>query len=190
MPAGTPTKDVGTSPVPATGPYKVQEFLPNRKLTLVRNPSFREWSRAAQPDGYPDTIDWSLSGGSSRAGVDAAVDAVERGRADLYNDQPPNDRMDELTTRYTGQTHLWPYAASFAMYLNTRVPPFDDPRVRRAVGYAVDRRAVQGCIRGQPRSAANCCRRTSPATSPTAPSRWTPARPGPGRPQIARPPHA
>ena len=67
VPAGTPAKDVGTSPVPATGPYMVQAFIPNRKLTLVRNPGFREWSRDAQPDGYPDTIDWSLSGGRSRA---------------------------------------------------------------------------------------------------------------------------
>jgi YVTN family beta-propeller protein len=143
VPAGTPAKDVGTRPVPATGPYMVQAFVPNRKLTLVRNPGFREWSRAAQPDGYPDTIGWSLSGGRSQDGGDAAVDAVERGQADLDNDQPPDDRIDELMTRYTGQTHRWPYAASLALYLNTRVPPFDDPRVRRAVGYAVDRRKVQ-----------------------------------------------
>jgi YVTN family beta-propeller protein len=149
VPAGTPAKDVGTSPIPATGPYMVQAFVANRKLTLIRNPGFREWSRAAQPDGYPDTIEWSLSGGRSQDGGDAAVDAVERGEADLYNDQPPTDRIDELITRYTGQTHLWPYAASLAMYLNTRVPPFDDPRVRRALGYAVDRRAVKELYPGR-----------------------------------------
>ena len=148
VPAGTPAKDVGTSPVPATGPYMVQAFIPNRKLTLVRNPGFREWSRAAQPDGYPDTIEWSLSGGRSRAAEDAAVDAVLRGQADLYNDQPPTDRIEELATRYTSQTHLWTYDGIFAMYLNTRVPPFDDPRVRKAVAHAVDRRAVQNLYPG------------------------------------------
>jgi YVTN family beta-propeller protein len=148
VPVGTPAKDVGASPVPATGPYRVQTFVPNRKLTLVRNPGFHEWSRAAQPDGYPDTIDWSLSGGRSRAGENAAIDAVLRGQADLYNDQPPSDRIEELTTRYTSQTHRWPFDGIFAMYLNTRVPPFDDPRVRRAVGYAVDRRAVRDLYPG------------------------------------------
>ena len=148
VPAGTPAKDVGTSPVPATGPYMVQAFVPNRRLTLVRNPGFREWSRDAQPDGYPNTIDWSLSGGRSRAGEDAAVDAVLRGQADLYDDRLPSDRIEELTTRYTSQTHRWPYTGTFAMYLNTRVPPFDDPRVRSAVAYAVDRRAVQNLYPG------------------------------------------
>ena len=148
VPAGTPAKDVGSSPVPATGPYMVQAFVPNRRLTLVRNPGFREWSRDAQPDGYPNTIDWSLSGGRSRAGEDAAVDAVLRGQADVYDDRLPSDRIEELTTRYTSQTHRWPYTGTFAMYLNTRVPPFDDPRVRRAVAYAVDRRAVQNLYPG------------------------------------------
>jgi len=121
----------------------VKAFVPNRRLILARNPGFREWSRDAQPDGYPDAIDWSLSGGPTRAGQNAAVDTVQRGEADLYNDQPPNERIDELTTRYASQAHLWPFTGSFSMFLNTRVPPFDDPRVRRALAYAVDRRAVR-----------------------------------------------
>jgi YVTN family beta-propeller protein len=147
VPAGTPAKDVGTSPVPATGPYMIQPFVPKKSLVLVRNPHFREWSRAAQPDGYPDRIEWNLSGrSSSPIEANTAVEAVLRGRADYFGlgqEQPPSDRVEELTTRHASQTHLYPYLGQFAMYLNTRVPPFDDPRVRRAIGYAVDRRAVQ-----------------------------------------------
>jgi YVTN family beta-propeller protein len=143
VPAGTPAKEVGTAPVPATGPYMIQAFVPKRRLTLVRNPQFREWSRAAQPDGYPDRIEWSLADGGWPKRRDRAVSAVERGHADWYGDQPSSRRIDELTTRYAGQTHLYPYRGSFQMYLNTRRPPFDDLRVRRAVGYAVDRGAVK-----------------------------------------------
>jgi peptide/nickel transport system substrate-binding protein len=147
VPAGTLATDVGISPVPATGPYMIQSFVPRRTLVLVRNPRFREWSRAAQPDGYPDRIEWTPSGqGSSRIETNTAVDAVLRDRADFYGlhlEQPPSSRVEQLTTRYAGQAHLYPYTGQFAMYLNTRVPPFDDPRVRRAVSYAVDRRAVQ-----------------------------------------------
>jgi peptide/nickel transport system substrate-binding protein len=121
----------------------IQTFVPKRRLTLVRNPQFREWSRAAQPDGYPDRIEWSLADGGWPKRRDRAVDAVERGDADWFGDQPSSRRIDELTTRYAGQTHLYPFQGSFQMYLNTRVPPFDDLRVRRAVAYAVDRGAVK-----------------------------------------------
>jgi peptide/nickel transport system substrate-binding protein len=152
VPAGTPARDVGTSPVPATGPYMIQSFVPKRTLVLVRNPRFREWSRAAQPDGYPDRIEWNLSGqGGSPIDEKTGVDTVLRGRADFFGmgfDQPPSDRVEALTTRYTSQVHLYPYTGTFAMYLNTRVSPFDDPRVRRAVSYAVDRRAVQTLFPG------------------------------------------
>jgi peptide/nickel transport system substrate-binding protein len=143
VPAGTPATDLGTRALPATGPYRIQAVVPKRTLTVVRNPQFREWSRQAQPDGYPDAIQWNLSGGGTTADEDATVNAVERGQADVDNGQPPSDRIDELKTRYTAQTHLVPFQGSFLMYLNTRVPPFDDPTVRRAIAYAVDRREVQ-----------------------------------------------
>jgi peptide/nickel transport system substrate-binding protein len=102
IPAGTPASDVETSPVPATGPYMIQSFLPKRTLVLVRNPRFREWSRAAQPDGYPDRIEWTPRPIDENTGVDTVL----AGRADVFgigDDQPPGDRVDELTTRHTGQ---------------------------------------------------------------------------------------
>jgi peptide/nickel transport system substrate-binding protein len=143
VPAGTPARDVGTSPVPATGPYMIQQFVPRGTVVLVRNPHFREWSRAAQPDGYPDRIEWTPSGQDP-------VDAVLAGRFDYSGHwKPPDgDRGDQLTTRYASQAHLYPFRGQFAMYLNTRVPPFDDLRVRRALSYAVDRRAVQNLYPG------------------------------------------
>jgi peptide/nickel transport system substrate-binding protein len=149
VPAETPSEDVGTRALPATGPYMVQTFAPKQRIVAVRNPQFREWSRAAQPDGYPGTIEWILaSEDGSPIDQEAAVNAVQRGQADYYDDQPPDDRIDELITRYTSQTHRYPFQGSFLMYLNTHVPPFDDPRVRRAISYAVDRRAVQDLYPG------------------------------------------
>jgi YVTN family beta-propeller protein len=162
IPAGTPATDLGTSSLPATGPYRIQEVAPTRTLTVVRNPQFREWSRQAQPAGYPDTIQWSLSGDGSEADENAAVNAVERGQADVDDGQPPSKRIDELTTRYTDQTHLVPFQGSFLMYLNTRVPPFDDPRVRRAIAYAVDRRAVQQLYQRSSGPAEPTCQILSP----------------------------
>jgi len=119
----------------------IQRFVPKRTVVLVRNPQFREWSRAAQPGGYPDRIEWNLSGKDQNS----AVDAVLSGQADYYGlwNQPSGDLGERLTTRYASQTHLYPFPGQFAMYLNTRVPPFDDARVRRAISYAVDRREVQ-----------------------------------------------
>ena len=58
IPAGLPNHDVGTQPVPATGPYKIARYVPKRQLVFVRNPFFRP--RPGRPDGYPDRIVWRL----------------------------------------------------------------------------------------------------------------------------------
>jgi len=138
VPAGTPDRDVGSHPIPATGPYMIDRYEPGRELLLTRNPQFHEWSKAAQPDGYPDQIVW-------RFGVnpDAAVTAVERGSADwgLYTFpfSPPGDRLAEIRIQHAGQVHVNPLPETEFFVLHTRVAPFDDIRARRALNYAIDR---------------------------------------------------
>jgi peptide/nickel transport system substrate-binding protein len=133
VPRGTPNHNIGTHPLPATGPYEIVSNT-SRQVTLTRNPYFREWSHAAQPDGYADRIVWRTG-----ASADAAVTAVERATADYTLDPPPQHRLDEVKTRYASQLNVYPSDMTVQLGLNTRVAPFNDLRVRRALNYAVDR---------------------------------------------------
>lgn len=137
---------------PATGPYKVARYKPQQELRLVRNPRFREWSRAAQPDGYPDELVWRFG-----VSVGKQVDAIQRRRADAagVEDLPPS-RQQELRTQYASQLHAGPEPTTFYVALNTRVPPFDDVRARRALNYAIDREEVVRLSGGPERAQLTC----------------------------------
>jgi peptide/nickel transport system substrate-binding protein len=137
VPAGAPMHNVGLHPLPATGPYMFTTIAKN-KAVLVRNPYFREWSHAAQPAGYVNRIVYRLAANQS-----AEITAVEHGRADLALDGPPPGRVNELKTRFPSQLHVNPNWSSIAeLALNTRVPPFTDIGVRRALNYAIDRAKI------------------------------------------------
>ena len=131
--------------LPATGPYKVASHDPKRGVRLVRNPRFREWSQAAQPSGYPNEIALTFGGGA-----DAQVSAVEHGRADLTADAGAASAatVSALQTQYASHLEVNPKAALLSFFLNTRVAPFDDVRVRRAVSFAVDRNELVALSRG------------------------------------------
>jgi YVTN family beta-propeller protein len=133
VPAGTPDHDVGSHPIPATGPYMFSSDTP-RQVTLVRNPYFHEWSHAAQPDGYPDRIVWRTG-----ASTQAAVTSVADGAASYSVDPPPADRLREVQTRFASQLHVEPNDVTVEMALNPGLAPFTDVRVRRALNYALDR---------------------------------------------------
>ena len=137
IPAGTPSRDIGTKPVPGTGPYAIESFVPGRQTTLVRNPHFRVWSETATPNGYPDEI-------VMRAGDPGkALKAVERGEADLLQQfilRP--DQIERLRVRHPGQLHVEPERSVVFLHLDTTQPPFTDVRVRQAVNYAIDRRRL------------------------------------------------
>ncbi len=136
VPAETPLHDIGLHPLPTTGPYEWVDVSRDGG-TLVRNPYFREWSHAARPDGYPDRMVVQHI-----ANAEAGLTAVEQGSADYMYDGIPQDRLGEVQTRFAGQLYITPTSGTTALILNTRVAPFTDARVRRAINYAVDRAKI------------------------------------------------
>ena len=159
VPASTPSRDLGHVMPPATGTYVTESIqgthaaagmhqLAFRTWTLVRNPQFHQWSREAQPSGYPDKIVLSQAQNPK-----TAVDAVKSRRLDaLY--PVPSSRLGELAAHYTGQFHSEPARATFAPVMNTRVAPFNRVTVRRALNFAIDRRRIVnfagGALAAQP----------------------------------------
>jgi peptide/nickel transport system substrate-binding protein len=137
LPKGSPATDAGTQPLPTTGAYMVSSYDPNRALKLVRNPHFTEWSRDAQPRGYPDEIDENFG-----LSVEAEVTAVQNGQADWVFDPPPTDRLGELGSTYANQVHVNPLTAVWYLTLNVNLAPFNNPLARQAINWAVDRAAL------------------------------------------------
>jgi YVTN family beta-propeller protein len=189
VPATTPSREART-PLPATGPYKISAYVPGREVRFTRNPRFRVWSPAAQPDGFPDRI-------TLRAGLDPRRGAtlVEQGRADLMMNAgaAPAAQRELMRTRLPGRLRVHVAGTTTIFdFLNTRAPPFDDVRVRRALNYAIDRDLVVALLGGQRNAQPTCqilppqlpgFRRYCPYTrTPRADGRWT----GPDLPRARR----
>lgn len=151
LPADSPAKDVGTAPLPGTGPYVIASYDPNTRMDLRRNSHFTAWSTEAQPDGYVDRIVY-------RYGLDeeAEVTAVEHGQADWMFDRIPQDRLGEIGTRFASQVHISPVFAIYYVPLNTRIPPFDHLQARQALNFAINRRSLVNLFGGPKLAIASC----------------------------------
>jgi peptide/nickel transport system substrate-binding protein len=143
LPSDSPMKDVGTAPLPGTGAYMIASYDPNTSMKLVRNLQFKEWSVDAQPDGYPDEIDYDFG-----LTEEAQVTAVANGQADWMFDPPPTDRLAELGSKYQKQVFVTPLTAMWYVPMNTRLAPFDNLKARLAVTYAIDRKALVNLFGG------------------------------------------
>ena len=170
--------------LPATGPYVIAEGRSRGELRLVRNPHFRVWSAAAKPDGYPDVIVHTTNGS-----VAPALRAVEAGSEDYVSvggavPDLSKRELDELFTRYASQVHTSSRPTTVYFWLNTREPPFDNPDVRRALNYAVDRRAALA-FEGGARFASPTCQILPPSFPGYRPYCPYTAGAGPDRPWTA-----
>jgi peptide/nickel transport system substrate-binding protein len=133
VPAGTPSQEATRQPLPATGPYRIVSFTRD-SVRLERNPRFRQWSEAAQPHGFPDEI--VLKAVPPQKGIAL----VERHKADLTSSQTLRPFIVAPTS--TARKHEHPLSGMPYLVLDPGRPPFDDPRARRALNYALDREKV------------------------------------------------
>jgi YVTN family beta-propeller protein len=152
VPHGTPIDPGGLLKVPSAGPYYVATHVPGQEVVLRRNAHY-EGPRLRRPDELRITVNAGQAESVARVKADA-VDYTSIGAS------PSTARR--LQARYgagspsakTGTQRYFVNAMDELDYLvfNTSRPPFSSVRLRRAVNYALDRRALarQGMWSGLP----------------------------------------
>lgn len=138
-----------SSHVVGSGPYTLTEHVPNRSVTLERNPNWdpatdhlrRAWVDRVEVEVYdPDGGTAETSPVESSRLVQRAIEDHE---ADLNGDAvgPPVDELDRLSTdpRLALQLGVKTTGCTRYLVLQTDTGPTADVRVRRAINYAIDK---------------------------------------------------
>jgi peptide/nickel transport system substrate-binding protein len=138
VPANSPQKDTSTNPVPSTGPYMISSYKPNKSVLVVRNPKFDASAFDGNvPSGNPDKMTIDIIGDPG-----VALTRTLNGTDDYDFQQPPADRLAELQSKNADQIKVYTPANTYYYFMNDRVAPFDNVKVRQAVNFAINREAL------------------------------------------------
>jgi peptide/nickel transport system substrate-binding protein len=134
----------------ATGPYMFDAdasgrvlgtgIVPGRRVVLERNPN---WDPATDDrPAYLDGVQWSIGNDPNVAGRQ-----VLEGQDMTLGDTPTAAIVKRAVQRYPDQVFFSPGAGNRYTALNTAIPPFDDPNLRKAVAAQLDREQMR-LVRG------------------------------------------
>jgi peptide/nickel transport system substrate-binding protein len=138
VPANAPAKDQSTTPLPSTGPYMIKSYAPNKQAIVVRNPNFDASLFGGNvPAGNPDKMTVDIIGDDT-----VALQRVISGQDDYDFHQLPPDRLAATQQKYGNQIKVYTPANTYYFFMNTKVAPFDNLKVRQAVEYAINREAL------------------------------------------------
>jgi peptide/nickel transport system substrate-binding protein len=138
VPASAPAKDQSTTPMPATGPYMIKSYAPNKQAIVVRNPNFDASVFGGNvPAGNPDKMTVDIIGDDT-----VALQRVISGQDDYDFHQIPPDRLASTQQKYGAQIKVYTPANTYYFFMNVREKPFDNLKVRQAVEFAVNRDAL------------------------------------------------
>lgn len=122
----------------ASGPYRLARWQLHSRLELAANPAY--WDAANVPTKKVAYLP-----------IDDDQTAIRRfraGQAHTLGDFPAS-QLRPLQARLGETVRIAPYRGSYYWVFNTRKPPFDDARVRRALSMAVDRDRIVERLLGQ-----------------------------------------
>jgi peptide/nickel transport system substrate-binding protein len=114
---------------PGTGPYKYVAFNPRDKWIVEKNPNY--WNKEVPYVDRIERISIQESKDRGTAVLTGQVDFADSVSVDTYREalQRPNEV----------ETSTIPVTWAITVTFNTQRPPFNDPRVRRAVHLAISR---------------------------------------------------
>ncbi len=113
-----------------TGPFKLKEWKKGEAVTLEKNPDY--WGEKAKLDLV--TFKMVKEDG-------ARLVAVESGDADVAVRVPPTE-MERLKANKDLVIDVTPGLRTIYIFFNNTQAPFTDKRVRQAVNYGVDKKAI------------------------------------------------
>lgn len=133
VPGDTPFRNLTRSPPPGVGPYRLASTS-RRAFVLERNALF---GVPGIPSGNVDRITTRIV----RSAAKQARSVID-GKLDAMQDPPPRSFRRRIARRHTDQYEVHVTASTYYFFMNSRVAPFDKLKVRQAVNYAVDKRAL------------------------------------------------
>jgi oligopeptide transport system substrate-binding protein len=126
-----------------TGPYLMDHWTSGTELVLNRNPNFWDWRD--HPDAWVDGIKISFS-----INPQTALLKLKRGENDVLGDYiAPADFVNVTHDPvWSKQVANAPAIAIDYLFMNVRMKPFDNLKVRQAVAWAIDRDKLIKLISG------------------------------------------
>lgn len=121
-----------------SGAYKISEWVVNEKIVAVRNTRF--WDNGATVINKVTYLPISSE--------TADVNRYRAGEIDITNTIPVN-QFAQLKKTLGDQVSVTPLLSTYYYQFNTTKPPFNDPRVRRALNMALDKEIIASKVMGQ-----------------------------------------
>ena len=144
VPGDTPFENLTEDPPPGIGPYMITESVPNREFVMEKNPEFEALGIPDIPLGNIDTITTQIIKNANQQAQDVLDNELDR-----MQDPPPADLkptvLEQAPDRYEEHTT----ASTYYFFMNNRVAPFDDPLVREAVNWGIDKPALARLFAGE-----------------------------------------
>jgi peptide/nickel transport system substrate-binding protein len=137
VPSSTPFKNMTKNPPAGVGPYKITSSVPNRGFTLEKVADFASFNIPDIPTGKLDKIEIKIVKNQQRQ-----VQDVLQNKVDYLQDPPPADQMRTVTEQAKGRFEPYVTNSTYYVFLNNRVKPFDDIKVREAVNLGLDKTAL------------------------------------------------